>query len=552
MLNREKILFTQESQRSEALDFLKRPKKKRNKREYNDYQVPSCPWLLRTSEKDDSYFCTSYSSSRTLQQPLSLTSTPRVKSARRLNTELLIKTKAIVKDEVSIGKDIKPQAVSERNVVLKGMKTVCNNDTFKSTFFEFLSENNFLDSRLITLSPRSLTFEDYCLNRLEVLKEYISPMKVYEKYYNFNEQNEVLLKLKPFIIEVENQKRGIKIKSHLPLDFMVILAFCKYDEILFVLSQCLDFDESKVHISLNEKKLNTVLNSIHYFDAKKKIDFSKKFKFDYDLKFKWITDTGVFNITILCPSIVFTLVNKKISLKKHITPELFVKVLTDVKNWHNIIIDQLRQDKYFKIHFNNTIGKQNTYKVHLRKLVINIDKNYKKLEDNDIYAFDSPYMPFIYRDPKGMNHLLILQGYAIETNKVNKTIHNLNWKNSLAFLNLKDYINLEACVNKRTKLDEFGNIVFDSSWLTNLDNESIKLFSKSNFELKSPRNSFSLQEPRLTFLSFSNGKYNKQILIMTKEDLSTIVKFKDIIGLVDYFTSHISGILSRSMYEESI
>src|SRR5690606_23146026 len=108
----------------------------------------------------------------------------------------------------------------------------------------------------------------------------------------------------------------------------------KVDIIIFLLSQCLDFDEEKVELKLNEEKLYTILQNLHTFDYKKHADVGNKFKFNQNLKFQWLTDKRLFNMTLICPYITFSFVYKNITIKKHIEIDLYLLIFShDQSKW---------------------------------------------------------------------------------------------------------------------------------------------------------------------------------------------------------------------------
>src|SRR5690606_34056413 len=116
-----------------------------------------------------------------------------------------------------------------------------------------------------------------------------------------------------------------------------------------------------------------------------------------------------------------------------------------------------------------------------------------------------------------------------------------SWKDSFLLLKLKDYINLEASINRRSKIIE-GNIYFDSSWLEGLDISILKFYNKEEYILS--RKNFILNTPGLIVQTFTNGKCQKNKFSL-QNYLNDIAVLNNTDSLLNYFSTHVKDLYSE-------
>jgi hypothetical protein len=414
------------------------------------------------------------------------------------------------------------------------------NDYFASMFFDFLSE---VQDREFNFTYKKSKFEDHCLKNIEILKENLTCFSSFKKVYNVGKKEEVCLNIKSFKFSLTKGK--VKHKIYLPFDMITVFALCTVEQIIFILSQCLENDEENGSIKLNEGKLATMINILPYFNTESKVDFSNKFKMNKNISFEWVTENSIYKANLVCPKICFNFITKNISISKYFTSELFLRVYpNEFTGWDKNVLNYLTMDKEFRNTFNKVITSTITTKTK-----INIDKRFKSIE---IPSLEISIIPLVYQYNDELNYFVTIQGYRIELKGLLRTSYNISWKNSITLLKLKKLINLENFINRKTRLDEEGKILFDKNFIDYIDNELIGFFSNEKYDLDKPKQLYNLFEPCINCQTVINGRFNKQKLFFPSEYNEEIAKYKDIDSILDFFCKSLKNVVTMLILEDSI
>jgi hypothetical protein len=413
------------------------------------------------------------------------------------------------------------------------------NDCFASMFYDFLSE---VQDREFTFTFKRSKFDDHCLKNIELLKEQLADSMLFKKLYNVGKRDEICLKLKSFKFILASGKT--KRKVYLPFDFITIFSFCTIEQIIFILSQCLENDDDMIR--LNRDKTATMVNILPYFNTDMKVDFPTKFKLNKNISFEWVTESKIYQATLYCPKVCFNFINKNISISKYFTHELFLRVYpNEFIGWDKTVLNYLTMDKEFRNAFNRTITSNTSFPT---KSSINIDRRYKPME---VPSLEISVIPLVYQYNEELNYFITIQGYRIEQKGLMRTNYNITWKNSITLLKLKKLINLENFINRKTKLDDDGKILFDKNFIDYIDKELIGFFSNEKNDLDRPKLLFHLFEPCINCQTVINGRFNKQKLVFPNEYNEEISKYKDINSIVGFFCKSLRNIVTLMIMEDS-
>jgi hypothetical protein len=424
-------------------------------------------------------------------------------------------------------------------------ENLMESDFFAMNFYELLNEEKKDIKNL--LNKDGMDIEDFLKDMLHEIKanncKYIPKLK---KIYNPDSENcRIHINFKSFKLELKSESSldpNESIKLYVPMDICIIFAFLSSDEIIFMLSQVTSFDEEKKSLKLNIDVLKSFLNRTKYFGGNfgRQASTAGKYKFDRNIKFKLFSQTNVYNVTLHCPEITFHFVCLNFTIKKHVSLEYLITAIRDsFVNWEAMLLESFKQNKEFRFHFNKVISKSNPYKYTLNKLYIDIDKRFKSAET---YSNDNTFYPIIIKEGNRMKCLSIF-GYGLEFKTLGERhIKYLNWRISFIFLQLRNILNLETWINRRTRIDRKGEIIYDKNWINDLDGKVIQFYCKSNDEIKE-KQAFFIQEPKISVQTFIDGRYNKLYYVFKKEHLEGLSKTRDVPGLLDYIQNNIFDIL---------
>jgi hypothetical protein len=420
-------------------------------------------------------------------------------------------------------------------------------DIFLDNFLDYIGREDNTTYNYIT---PSMSFEEYCFMNIGGLKQSLRKQMLLETTFNEGNYEEVKLSLKSFALEIVNTTNKKAKKFYLPFDFVVIFAFCKFEEIVFILSQSIEMEEESLELKFNEKRLLSVISYLHIFNTSQPHDLKNKFKINKNLKFQWVTDTTIYNCNLRCPVICFNFLNRKIIINKHLEVDLFVHIFSDnCEKWDTYVINHLTSDKEFRLHFNKVICKNNPYNAQKNKLNLTIDKRFRS-PNTGIYDPDEPHIPIIYTNKEGTNCVILLHGYSIVLrNKITNTAHNLSWKYTLVLLNIKEHLNLDDCINRKCKVDNSNdNILFDSSWIDELNEEVLMFYTKHN--VMRTAKDYKLIEPRISIQNFINNRGAKQKLNIPMQYLNEIASLGDVHSMINYLASNIDKVLAFPIVDD--
>jgi hypothetical protein len=431
---------------------------------------------------------------------------------------------------------------------------IIETDFFTPNFYDYLKADDSKDFKPIY--EKNVNNEETCLKLLTEIKDKNCKFlpKLKGVYNPDHESNRVHINIKSFKIEIRDQN-GLDdseyLKLYLPLDICVIFAFLAIDEILFFISQVIFLDEEKKIIKLNQDRLKNFITRAKYFGGiNREVTTRDKFKFDRNIKFKLFSENSIYNMVLHCPEISFHFIRKKFTIKKHITLDfLLVNLLDNFNNWEALVLDTFKQDKEFRHHFNKLTSKTNPYKYSVNKVYLNIDKRFKP--NLETYCLEATSLPFIYKS-NGKIRYINLQGYSLEPRYAAKQLKIMNWRISLIFLQLRNILNIETWINKRTRIDKNGEIAYDKNWINDLDSKVIQFYCRpsddsSNSEKKQM---FKVNPPKITVQVFNEGKYNKQNIFLNNDQLNVLSQTRDMISILEYFYKNIGSIIA--LKEESM
>jgi hypothetical protein len=423
-----------------------------------------------------------------------------------------------------------------KNFIFEVDKTA--EDNFGSLFYEFLGleESDFLPSEKIK-------YEEFCTNEIEKLMSDISSNSCLKKTF-YSKKNEIDLKLTSYCFVLENEK--VKKKVYLPLDFNIIFSFCTTEQVIFVISQCIENNEDEKNLTMNKDKVLSVLKTMPYFSSET-TDFSQKFKMNKNIKFDWFSDNSAYTATLICPKISFYIANKNISINKYLTIDLFIQIYSDYKNWDTTVLQYLRFDKNFRAAFSRVVCNKVEMQKRGQKIKIKIDKRFII---NELHSLEISSILLVYQQTTEINNFISFESFCIESNKFDKVHYNMTWRNTLTLLRLRNKINLENFINRKTNLDKEGKIHFDKTSIDFIDNELIKYFSKSISDYK-PKLLFNLLYPRVISQTIINGRMNRKKLDIPSQYINDIEKFEDLKKIIGYFSKHLRNFINMIFIEDS-
>jgi hypothetical protein len=409
-------------------------------------------------------------------------------------------------------------------------------DHFSCIFAEYLGVGDMFEDGFINKKNR---FEEHCIKTIGLLKNNINDSCVFVKHYNAG--HEVQLKLKSFKFVLEGE--GLRKKIYLPFDFITIFGLCTNEQIIFILSQCIDFNEIKASVKLDAAKVINMLLVLPYFNY----DMAKaesRFKMNRNLQFEWITDNKQYKTTLICPKISFSIVHKTVKLTKYLSRDLFLEVYpNDYMQWDRFVLSYLTLDKEFRNIFIKVIT--NKMEVNGPK-VISIDRRFRPLESPSLEMMS---LPLVYQTNKDITYFITARGYRIEFNK-QASGYNLTWRNTLTLLKLRDYINIDSFVSRRTYLDDEGKIHFDKNFIDNISNELIEFFNVYKCADK-PKTNFNLIQPYITCQTFTHNRWSKQRLTLPFDFNDELVTHTDVNNIIEYFCKQLKVVISLIHTEES-
>jgi hypothetical protein len=423
-------------------------------------------------------------------------------------------------------------------------------DFFGPNFYEFLNiEETPID---LHIDPK-FTIEQYCLRYLDKVRERkLDYDTKFKKIYNKDhETDEIHINIKSFKLILQDESvdiQGLKsIVTYLPFEVVFLFTFLTPEEIIFVLSQMVFFDEKDGRMCFSPDKIPAVLKT--KFDGKKGLTINGKFKFDTNVSFKLITEKKVYIATLHCPQIGFHFMNRNFTIRKHIFLEYIIFLFNDgFINWDHIALNTFKSNKDFRFHFNKITSKSNPYKFSINKIYLTIDKRFK-ISDH-IYSTNDISLPMVYKDKDTLKFINIF-GYSVELKSV-KIEKYFNWKVSLILLQLRNKINIDSWINRRTKVEN-GKIAFDKDWYDGMDNTVIQFICKDNEYFHERRMLFRVNDPRISVQSIQDGKIIRDTYVFPKDELnvlSTIYKLEDFIIHMQKNLAHMNNYLSeiRSIY----
>jgi hypothetical protein len=424
-------------------------------------------------------------------------------------------------------------------------------DFFTPNFFEFLNENGSINSTTLCDVENA---DECCVTLLEQMKEKgcKHPPKLKKVFNRDVENDRIHINLKSYKLDIRHELfdelEGLKL--YLPLDIAVVFAFLTSDEIIFLLSQAIQLSEEKKIVRLNTDSLRAFLNKTKFFGGfGRKVSTQNKFKVDRNIKFKLISETNMYNITLHCPEISFHFLGKNFSIKKHIGLNFLLKNIKDsFTNWEAMVLESFREDKDFRSHFNKVISKCSPYEYTPEKVYLNIDKRFKK--NNETYTLDATSFPFIIKF-KGVMRFINIFGYTLETKTPDKLIKYLNWRITFIFLQLRNILNVDYWINRRTRMAKNGEIIYDKNWINELDNKVIQFYCKTNEDINNIKRAFIVKEPKIVIQSFNDSKYNIATIDIRNEFLIALSSRRDIPSFVDYINKHILDLITPAKVVES-
>jgi hypothetical protein len=407
---------------------------------------------------------------------------------------------------------------------------------FSNVFYEFLGVDDEFEDKYFTKNK----FEDHCLKNIVILKSRISDSALFIKNYKRG-NNEIELKLKSFKLVFESQ--DVKNKVYLPFDFITIFGFCTTEQIIFILSQCIDLNETKVELKLDEAKIANMVMMLPYFNTDSRTDFSNKFKMNRNLQFDWISANKPYKATLYCPKVSFNFVYKRLKLNKYLSRELFLEIYpNEFMNWDKRVLNYLTLDKEFRNVFIKILTNRQGY---TGNITINIDKRFKPIE---LPSLESTTIQLVYQTDKG-TYLVSVRGFRIELDN-HANSYNMTWKNTLTLLKLKDFINIQNFVSRKTNITKEGKINFNKNFMDNIDNELIEFFNIFK-TIEKPNNQFNLIQPSISCQILVHGRYNKHKLELPFDFSDELGAYTDINTIIHYFCKQLSIIISLIHMENS-
>jgi hypothetical protein len=427
------------------------------------------------------------------------------------------------------------------------LTTTYQGDTFMAFFSEYIGLGSGRLSSSGTL-PNNIDVEKYCQDSVEKIKIEYENISYLIRVFNKNSDNEVKLKFKSFKFTINKSPRG-KAKLYLPYDFIILFSFCNYEEIIFVLSQCIDIDEENYQISLNERNFYYVINRLPMFERK---SFKNVFKFNHNISFRWLGKTKTFDVNLYCPLVSIFFASKNIVIKKHLNQSVLVSIFQkSFLDWDCSLLNLLSEEKEFRAHFNKIISRDKPYLFSKYRLVFRLDHRFDFIPLT--FGLDHVTLPLVYLDENGKANFVLAYGYSIDLKKVTRNTKYLSWKNTQVLLRLKDTINLESSVNRRCKVDSENRILFDTDWLNSITEDLYSYFTKADETMVtcSTKQNFKLNEPRIDFQTLIGGRYRKRRMYITGaylNDLAAVRSAKDIVSFVE---KNIGGFQKELNEEES-
>jgi hypothetical protein len=408
-------------------------------------------------------------------------------------------------------------------------------DFFGPNFYEFINQ----DEKMIDMhiDPK-YTIDQYCLRYLDKVRERkLNYESKYKTVYNKDhETDEVHLNLKSFKLTLQEEcvEENEPIRTYLPFELIFLLAFLTYEDIIFTLSQSIFFNEQIKRMCFNADKIAHIIKA--KFDGKKS-SLTNIFKFDKNVTFKLISEKKTYIATLHCPQITFHFVNRNFTITKHIYLEFFIFLFNDCfKNWEHIVLNTFKSNKDFRFHFNKITSKSNPYKFNLNKIYLSIDKRFKSHAQT--YSVQDISLPLVFKD-KEVLKLVNIYGYSVELKSL-KIEKYFNWRISLILLQLRNKINIDSWINRRTKIEKSGKIVLDKEWFDGLDNNIVQFICKDHEYYHERRMLFRVNEPRLVVQTIIDGKLNKDTYTFPKDELNMLCN----IHKLDDFLTHVQKNLS--------
>jgi hypothetical protein len=440
---------------------------------------------------------------------------------------------------------------SSANFSRKATMSDLNNEgeTFVSSFAEYLGIKKNIFEKFSYIHNYNIDVEKSCLNHLERLRNGLGEDNYYMREFNEDNINRLVkLKLKSFkaVLEVGSVNRS---KIYLPFDFMIIFCFCNYEELVLILSQCLEINEETFQITLNQQNLYLAINRLYMFE-RKSLNFPNSFKINRDFNFKWIGQTASYNIKIHCPEMSLYFRNKNLAIKQYLNLNNLMYFYTErFINWEYNLLNILSQEKEFRGHFNKIISKEKPYYSSKSKVKINIGS---RLDLNPLtYDIDNISFPFAYTDDNKITYYVLFHAYSIDLKKFVKNTAYLNWKNSLVLFRLRDKLNLEGLVNRRCRLDDDQNIIFDTGFINNITEELYDFYSKSDEKPCPNKQIFKLNEPRLEFQALISGRFRKRRIFISNGYLEELATVRVVNSINEFVEKNVRNLQKDLLEEES-
>jgi hypothetical protein len=515
--------------------------------------------FVKSEYKYRRFLKSSYQSSSNLQSYASSTSTtlsrPQSVISRYTRPQSVIsKCAQSVKDFSKIDDDIfqtKPTFQTKYSAINFNRKktfiktSVEKTDIFSSNFYEFLNiEEKIVDIHI----DERYTVEQYCVKYLDKVRErrLNFETKLKKVYNEDHEMDEVHINLKSFKIALRNENSlntdDKPIIAHIPFELVFVFAFLTVEEIILILSQLLFFDENLGRICFVSDKVPSLLKT-KFFDLKKGSTINNKYKFDKNLSFKIISEKNVYIATLYCPEITFHFVNRNFTITKHIYLEFLIYLFNNsFLNWDEAVLYYFKSNKEFRFHFSKITSKSNPYKLSPNKIYLNIDKRFKTLKE--IYIASEISIPMVFKDREQLKFVNIF-GYSVELKSM-RVEKFFNWKVSLILLQLRNKINIDSWINRRTKVDVNGKIIFDKNWYEELDNNIIQFICKESEVFHERRMQFRINEPRIIIQTIGDGKISRDVYCLPKDELnllSTTHKLDDFINHMQKNITHMNNYL---------
>jgi hypothetical protein len=422
--------------------------------------------------------------------------------------------------------EVTKRYATECSITETSSKVTNNHECCLANLREYLNYNfeemqlvfgsNLLDNAYLKMRQ----FADF--SRINIVKSFKSKEK------------RVDLKIKSVTLELYQDEK-VLMSISLPFEFIVIFSLCNLDTIILVLSQILKIEEGELRIQHHIADVIRRLETITHFEVKNRYSFNK------DLKFSWVSDKGIMKAVLRRPTINLKIKNKNLTLKKIFDIKLFLYLFSkDFDRCEDYILTDLVSNKLFRKYFQSALSKfyiPTNEKLNLDGIMIS----------ENVYSEVNHSVCTIYTN-KGKNYFLKFNSFGITSRKMPRHALVINWKRSFSLLRLSEILNLENCINRRTKYNEkTDEFVFEQRWLDNVNSSDISFYKENTLMKK--KNFIKVINPYIEYQSLANNRVSRSKISIKDNLIKKMLSYSGIDDLYIFVSEYMNELIDS---DESI